>query len=204
MNEGHQVIERVASRTLVERVNVPQMTEWIHTNPERFETLLNSLDLVITGFNRSLTSSIPDNLTNLRALQTTFQGEQLPTTKEMLSESGKGRLKAFLKAMKTMNAMMERGESTREEPYLWFHATNTDEEALVVGGIFHGYEELMKTDDRLKNRFVHDQLINGLIEVLAQQQENPLYSAVAGETRLNWINGWEGFSPSFRQGLGFA
>ena len=101
-----------------------------------------------------------------------------------------------------MNEMMKRGEGRGEEPKLTFHTNDLDDESLVVGALFHGYEELAKRDPQIGSKLQLDQIGNGLIEVLGSKRESPLFDPIAGKGRLNWVDGYDGFAPEFRQKLG--
>ena len=106
------------------------------------------------------------------------------------------------KTFKRLNEMMARGETTKEEPYVAYHKARTDDiEALVIGSLFHFYEEhVLKHEDISIDR---GNIEGALIEVLSTMPNNPLWSAISDRERLNWVDKWPGFSENFRKKLGF-
>ena len=197
------IIEGVAARTLSERENMDKVLAWEKENPERFKELLTALDALIGAFNQALTEEPSEEFPNIGKLQGQLKGERIPTQEE-LGEEGRVQFIAFVRALKGMNELMKSGETTKTNPYLRFHTTKTDTEALAVGAILHGYEELVMRHAKLAGLFKRDELIDGFVEVLSRHPENPLFAAVADTGRLNWIDGYGGFSETLRKKLGLS
>lgn len=205
MTEAIHTIAKLARRTAEQRVNVPAMIDWIDQNPTQFQGMLDSFDQVVDRFNRIRIIEIPDSLKNTKAIKEKMD-QNLPTTSILIteSESLSGiRFRSFVDTLKDVEKMMERGETTKEEPYLAYHTTKTDTQALVVGGLFHVYEEMLLRDPNLSDVFRRGQLVDALVEMLAKDRTNLLYDAVVSKSRLDWIGSWEGFTEEFRKANGF-
>lgn len=195
------VVEKVAGRTIGERENITPMLEWARQNPERVQALLASFDGLVQRLNVMLAGDVLSHLTNVIALKEKLGGNLLPTQEDM-NQDGIARFTSFVRGMKTMSDMMARGETTKDKPYLRFHTTTTDSEALAVGAIFHGYEEMMARHSELGAFFANDQLVNALIEVIDFSDE--LFPALSEKGKLDWIDGYDGFSLQFRNEKGLS
>ncbi len=204
--EVASAVARVARRTVEGRTHAPDVISWIETNPVELQNLLDNFDKVINRFNSINLGEPPVSLINAIIVKGELSQDQLPTFNTIISQSqsafSKG-FRSFVNTLKDMNKMMERGETTQAEPFLAFHKTETDTPALVIGGIFHTYEEMLMRDPKFSGRFKWGQLVDALVETLAEDKTNPLYDAVANKSRLDWIDGWEGFSEQFRKENGF-
>ncbi|MBP9816666.1 MAG: hypothetical protein KBD05_01405 [Candidatus Pacebacteria bacterium] len=197
----HIALETVAARVLSERENIPILFEWAKQNPERIDSLLRSFDELVAKTNNALSTTVPEHLVNLLQLQKALGGNRLPTQVEMEQE-GPARFVAFVRGMKIMSDKMKRGETTKEKPSLRFHTRTNDPEALAIGTIFHGYEEMMSRHPEFGEIFADDKLVDALMELI--EPESELFEAMAAKDKLDWIDGYPGFSEKFRKSLGLS
>lgn len=201
------IVEKLVKRTAEHRTNVPRMLDWIEINPDRFREILYFLDEAVKGFNTNIASGdIPSRFIALNNLRSSFNTQRLPTVFELSNGTRRTTYITFARAVFTMSEMMKRGEEGETAgSYLNFHTMQIDPEALVIGGVLHVYEEVMKRSPSIAPLFVHGLLVDGLVEVIIlQREENILYPAVAHRDRLNWVAGWQGFSKEIRNELGFS
>lgn len=189
---------------LYERENVRGMIQWISNNRERFDTVL--MPGFLTAINRAnatLAGERPeDEYRNMQLLYDSLHDTDhtifFPLPNEV-SYFG------FVRTFVEMNHLMSNGEADPPVvPSLRFNATKTDSmEALVVGAMFHFYEELIMRDPEIASRIpARDLIVDALVESAAQTgYRDPVVDAVRKEDRLNWVNGYEGFTTEFRQSL---
>ena len=170
-NKSIEAIARIAGCTLAGREHVTEMTDLLKNNPDRFNELLSAYDQVIIQFNNSSFDDIPLEFTNARKLKTLLGTIQLRTVAEMDASDSPYNLRSTLKQMK---AMMLRGETTKEEPWLRFHTTNTDPEALVSGGIIHTMEEYYLAHANLPDDVQRGMIELAIDEILSLNPDNPL------------------------------
>lgn len=207
MNDTAEITVKVLKRTLADRMNAERAITWIENSPQRFNELIQAFDEVVARHNTlNVLEAIPDSMANTQYIRFWLHDKTIPTITGMMCEN-KGMLKQFIKTARGANILMMRGESNeglKERPYLSFHTSKADDEALVIGGIFHMYEELLLNDQGLKGCVQRDVLLDSMIEVLSMDTQNPLYDAVANPNRLDWIRGWKKFSEDFRTANGFS
>lgn len=201
--ERTATIINTAEVLIGKRTNVKHMLAWIQKHPSVFNHQLLLFDAAITKLNANVTSaSIPEELINITSLKDKGNFPKLPS----ISTIDENQFTSFARSLITMNTMMKRGETTQEEPLMRFHMTQAVMPALVVGAIFHTYEEMMLRDRRF-GMLERGHLDGALIESLSQiREENILFDMIAHKNPLglDWVDGWKGFSPQFRKNLGFT
>lgn len=200
MHELLPFVQRFGKRLLRDRKNVDHMLDWIETSPEKFAEILKAFDNIIAKFNES--SEIETSHTNTIFFKEFLGPNTLPTIAEMTLQGDFQSLLHLGRTFSRLNGMMHRGETTKLEPYVKFHTkTTVGPEALVVGSLFHFYEEHVLQHYGISlDRGV---LEGALIETLSLLQDNMLWHFVSAKDQLNWVDGWKGFSKEFRNQLDF-
>lgn len=198
-----EAIEKIAGRTLSERLQVPEMLAWLKDHKQRFTELVAAFDQVVDQFTNTFINEIPEECIHARRLKELLGNTALPMLNEMSLLKYIGRAKNLFCTMKQVDVMMARGETTKEEPYLAFHQTKTNMEALMIGAIIHIAEEYYLAHAQLPKGIQRGDIELALEEMLSLHKENPLWDAVANTKRLNWVDGYALFSSEFRvkQGL---
>ncbi len=199
-----RTITGISKQKIGERQNASSVISWVERNQVQFTRLLLNFDRVVNSFNFQDINSIPASLTNAIGIKQQLEDITLPTFREMIVADKKETIKKFESTSTFINQMMQRGETTKEEPYLAFHISNIDPQSLVVGAVFHYYEELLIEkgiiDESLRDKFSY-----GFIEVLANQRNrNPLWDAIADSDKLNWVDGDDTFTEDFRRSVGLS
>lgn len=160
-------ISQLARETgMTDRENVPKMVAWIRGNRSEFKKLISSFDRLVKDYNLS--------------------GPEvaLPTINQLLGENKWCPL--FKETFEGVNQMMQNGEIEEpSEPFLNYHTAPIDTPALVAGGIFHIYDELLMRhpDHKDTQRY---QSVDDLLIILSSHKENPLYNPVFNKDRLDW------------------
>jgi hypothetical protein len=204
MNRESPILLEVVKKTIHDRVNAERSIHWIEEHREIFSQLMADFDLLIQTFNQLSADEVDPKAVNLVEVKNAFDQQALPTIETLAEQRGTTILKRFIRTMRYTNQLMTRGEVTKEKPYLSFNQTSTDEEALVVGGIFHIYEEMIrKLEHSPLQGIKRDKLVDALVEIVSGEPESQLFQAIADKDRLNWIDQYKGFSLEFRQSLGF-
>lgn len=194
-------VTKLGNRVLSERENSEEVLGWIRENPEQFDLLLKAFDDVIHLFNNS-SVTLSKEYMNLNKTKNELRVASLPTIFEMIDRHDFKTLLQLGKTFRKLNGMMARGETTKEEPYVAYHTAKTNDlEALVVGSLFHFYEEHVLAHEGIPVE--RGNIEGALIETLSQMPTNPLWGAISERNRLNWIDNWSGFSEDFRNNLGF-
>jgi hypothetical protein len=108
-------------------------------------------------------------------------------------------LRQTIQAAERMNNFMLRGQADKPKPRLKYHFRTEDPAALFTGTLFHMYEEMVRVDPRYSGHMRMDRVVCALIEVLYDRPGNALLTNLVGAPeKLNWIRGYEGFTPEFR------
>lgn len=192
---GVEVITKITDHTLKDRQQVPEIISWTKENEDTFNKLIESFDQAVTKLNSLAVNEIPADFINTQALKNALGPRRLPTISEM-SESDNP-LNLF-GTLKHVNKMMTRGETTKEEPWLAFHTKKIDKESLAVGAIIHITEEYFLAHANLPPS-IHRGMIEFAVEEVSSLDENSvIWKNVSDKDKLNWIDGGEEFSLSFR------
>lgn len=199
-----ETISKIAAHTLKDRKQVSEVLRWLKNNRECFNQLITSFDQLIGQFNTESIENIPEECSHARQLKQLLGNAVLPTIDEMRVLENIGSPFNLLRTMKHVNSMMIRGETTKVEPYLAFHTRSADTEALVMGAIIHIVEEYYLANAGLPIDVTRGVIELAIDEMLSLHKDNPFWDAIANKERLNWIDGYAGFSEEFRHAQGLS
>lgn len=192
--------------------------KWLK-NPESkeiFRALATQVDTAIAGFNSLMKIRDMSMYPNIAYWGDHFPDNSLPYVRDLFRQKrarGGENTITFGAVVERLNKLMLQGENKgenlglTEEECLRFTTFDIPGSALLAGSLFHGIEELttMQHPELLLHpAYKRDIITNGLVEATSAMQKqglhmNLLLEQVAGKRNLDWVDGYEGFTPEMRR-----
>lgn len=197
---GLERVTHVTSREL--RSQLRPAHAWVREHKNREEHLVEAFDQCVGQFNQLENEEWLDrhSFQNVIYVKNRLRGKSLPTLAQTFQECNKQARRLYRDVLVHTREQMEDGTLT-------FHTRQVKPRALVVGALFHLYENWVVLNPDFRDLFTPradgNRIVCALIEVLTLRKKNPLYTEVADKDRLNWIEGQELFARQFREQHGF-
>lgn len=198
-----QLISRVAKPLLEKNSGMNDVFRWIEKHKEEFLSLLNEIDTAVITLNSLSMNETPEMYKNIKKVKQAFGDRPLPLISELVAQGKFIDMLHFKTNSQDMRGMMKRGEEKDKiEPYLTFQIQRQitqDPEARVIGALIHFLDEYWLNYAQTPMAIHRGELADALIEALSLNPATKMWDAVSNGNRLDWVNGWQGFSSEFRE-----
>jgi hypothetical protein len=188
--------------------NVSKIIDWVNGNPQESNAFLTDFDRIIKDFNTRRLQELDPTYINCRMVKEGLDGKTLPTMEELLEERGITPLVRYRRTLEEIRSRMLQGdlpEDERTKEPIGYHHTDTQPRNLVIAGIFHTYEMLIRRKEAIGfNVIEEDRIVEALMEVASEHRESPLFTALSSKDGMNWVDGYNRFDPEFRKHVGFS